>query len=165
MKEIWKPIKDFESLYEISTKGRVRSLCGRYGKNRIVKLGNGSRGYLNVCLCNKGKQTTRNVHRIVAETFLPNPENLPCVNHKDENRKNNNVDNLEWCSYYHNNVYGERLTKSALKQSKPVRCIETGIIYAGGCAAQRATGIGQSRISSCCRGKQKSAGGYHWEFV
>lgn len=165
MNEIWKPIKDFESLYEISNKGRVRSLCGRYGKNRIVKLGNGSRGYLNVCLCNKGKQTTRNVHRIVAETFLPNPESLPCVNHKDENRKNNNVDNLEWCSYYHNNVYGERLTKSALKRSKAVRCVETGKTYTSGYAVQRATGIQQSGISACCRGRQKTAGGYHWEFV
>lgn len=165
MKEIWKPIKGFEALYEVSNKGRVRSLCGRYGYRRIIKLGNGSRGYLNVCLCDKGKQTTRNVHRIVAETFIPNPENLPCINHKDEDRKNNSVDNLEWCSYYHNNVYGNRLTKSAMKQAKPVRCIETGKVYYGQCEAQRATGIQQTKISACCRGKAKTAGGYHWEFV
>lgn len=165
MKTVWKPIEGYESLYEVSNTGKIRSLCGRYGKNKILKQCIGSRGYLLVTLCDRKSQKTVNVHRIVAEAFLPNPDNLPCVNHKDENRKNNNVENLEWCSYYHNNIYGSRLTKSAMKRSKPVRCIETGLIYAGGCAAQRATGIRQGDISACCRGVRKSAGGFHWEFV
>ena len=165
MVEIWVPIKGFENLYEISNTGKVRSLCGRYGYKNILKLGVGSRGYLNVCLCDKGKQTTFNVHRLVAQTFIPNPDNLPCVNHKDEDRTNNNVSNLEWCSYYHNNIYGQRLTKSALKISKPVKCIETGAIYAGSSAASRETGISQSHISACCLGNRRIAGGYHWEFV
>ncbi len=165
MKEIWCPIEGYEKLYEVSNLGRVRSLCGRYGNNRILTLGKGSRGYLNVCLCDHGKQKTFNLHRLVAKAFVPNPENYPCVNHKDENRKNNKASNLEWCSYYHNNVYGERLTKSAIKRSKPVRCIETGEIYAGSSAAHRATGLCQSDISACCRGVRKSVRGTHWEFV
>ena len=123
-------------------------------------------GYENAILSNKdGKQVCFLVHRLVAMAFIPNPNNYPCVNHKDEDKTNNDVSNLEWCSYYHNNVYGERLTKSALKRSKPVRCIETDKIYVGGCAAQRATGINQSDISNCCRGKRKTAGGYHWEYA
>lgn len=165
MNEIWRPIKGFETLYEVSNKGRIRSLCGRYGNLRIVKLGHGSRGYMNVCLCDHGKQTTRNVHRIVAETFIPNPDNLPCVNHKDEDKTNNDVSNLEWCSYYYNNTYGDRLTKSAIKRGKPVKCVETGETYASGRAAQRATGIKQGDISNCCNGKRITAGGFHWEFV
>ena len=165
MKEIWRPIKDYEKLYEVSNTGQVRSLCGRYGKFRILKQSVGSRGYMLVTLCDHGKQKSVNVHRIVAETFIPNADNLPCVNHKDENKKNNNVENLEWCSYYHNNTYGNRLTKSALKRSIPVRCIETGIIYSSAYAAQRETKIRQSGICSCCHGRRKTAGGYHWEYA
>lgn len=165
--EIWKPIKDFETLYEVSSYGRVRSLCGRYGKNLILKQGSGSRGYLNVSLCKKGVQKTVNVHRLVASAFIPNPDNLPCINHKDQNKTNNNVSNLEWCSYYQNNVYGDRLTKSALKRGIPVKCIETGVIYANSRAAYRATGICQSSISNCCNHKDGhyTAGGFHWEFA
>lgn len=111
----------------------------------------------------KGKQKTFSVHRLVALTFIPNPDNLPCINHKDEDKTNNNADNLEWCSYYYNNVYGHRLTKSSLKRSIPVRCIETGKIYSSAYAAQRETGIRQPTIWKCCHGKSKTAGGFHWE--
>lgn len=165
MKTIWCPIKDFEDLYEVSNTGEVRSLCGRYGHLRHLKQGIGSRGYLNVTLCRKGKQKTVNVHRLVAEAFIPNPDNLPCVNHKDEDKTNNIVSNLEWCSYYRNNTYGQRLTKSAAKLSQAVRCIETGQIFSSAYAAQRETGIRQSNIWKCCHGERNIAGGYHWELV
>ncbi len=160
--EIWKPVPDFEGLYEVSNLGRVRSLYKGY---RILKQGIGNRGYKNVCLCRKGTQKLANVHRLVALCFVLNPHNFPCVNHKDENKKNNVASNLEWCSYYYNNVYGSRLTKSALKQSLPVRCIETDTIYSSAYSAQRETGIKQSGICQCCHHKRKSAGGFHWEFV
>ena len=162
---IWKPIPNFEDLYEISNTGEVRSKNPRYKNKSILKQGLSNKGYKNVCLCRKGVQKTFNVHRLVALAFIPNPNNLPCVNHKDENKTNNNVDNLEWCSYYYNNVYGDRLTKSALKRSIPVRCVETGVIYPSACAAQRETGIRQPKIWRCCHGMAKTSGGYHWELV
>lgn len=161
----WKPVPQYEDLYEVSDDGQVRSLCKRYGnETRILKQGLGSRGYLNVTLCRKGKQKTVNVHRLVATVFLENPQSFPCVNHKDQNKTNNSVSNLEWCSYYQNNVYGDRLTKSALKRSIPVVCVETGVRYSSAYAAQRITGIYQSGICECCNGKAKTAGGYHWSF-
>lgn len=163
---IWRPVPEFENLYEVSSSGEVRSLCKRYRNEiRLLKQGVGSKGYLNVTLCAGGKQKTVNVHRLVASVFLPNPDNLPCVNHKDENKTNNKVENLEWCSYYYNNTYGERLTKSALKRGIPVICIETGVKYPSAYAAHRMTGITQSKICLCCHGKAKTAGGYHWAFI
>jgi hypothetical protein len=159
----WKPIPNYENLYEISSLGEIKSLYNKQSK--ILKQGIGSKGYKNITLCKNGKQTTFNVHRLVALVFLPNPNNLPCVNHKDENKLNNDASNLEWCSYYHNNVYGSRLTKSATKISVPVMCVETNKTYSSASAVQRETGICQSHISQCCNGKRKTAGGYHWKFV
>lgn len=161
----WRPVPEFEDLYEVSNTGEVRSLCKRFGnETRILKAGVGSRGYLNVTLCRKGQQKTVNIHRLVATVFIPNPDNLPCVNHKDENKRNNAVDNLEWCSYYDNNVYGQRLVKSAKKRGIPVRCIETGIVYPSSLAASRETGLHASKITLCCHGRRKTTGGCHWEF-
>lgn len=162
---IWKPISGYEGLYEVSDKGEIKSLRSNYGKQITLKQCVGSSGYLLVTLCNNGKQKTVNVHRIVAQEFVPNPSNLPCVNHRDENRRNNNASNLEWCSYYQNNIYGQRLTKSALKRGKPVICIETKKVYPSASAAQREVGIHQSKISACCIGKRKSAGKLHWAFI
>lgn len=162
----WRPVPEYEDLYEVSDDGQVRSLCKRFGNEiRTLKQGLGSRGYMNVTLCRDGKQKTVNVHRLVASVFIPNPHSLPCVNHKDENRTNNSASNLEWCSYYHNNVYGNRLTKSSLKRSLPVVCIDTGICYSSAYAAQRETGVSQSKICMCCHGKRKTAGGFHWQFI
>lgn len=165
MKEIWKDIPNYENLYQISNMGRVRSLHNRYKDKTYLKPCENSKGYSSVSLCKDHTQKAVNIHRLVAEAFIPNPDNLPCVNHKDEDKTNNNVDNLEWCSYQYNNVYGNRLTKSATSRGIPVRCIETGAIYQSGCAAQRETGVYQTGISMCCLGKAKTAGGFHWEFV
>lgn len=162
---IWKPITDFEDLYEISSNGEVRSIHPRFKNKSVLKQGTHFKGYKQVTLCKKGVQKTFSVHRLVASAFIPNPDNLPCINHKDEDKTNNNVENLEWCSYYYNNVYGQRLTKSALKRGIPVRCIETDTVYPSAYYAQRETKIWQSGISNCCNGKAKTAGGFHWEFV
>lgn len=111
--EIWKPVKDFEGLYEVSNLGRVRSL------DRIVKTSRGSRhfhsyvlspavsnkGYLLVLLCKDGKQHTKRVHRLVAEAFLPNIYNFSQINHLDGNKQNNCVDNLEWCDNSRNQIH------------------------------------------------------------
>lgn len=164
--KLWTAIPNYEGLYEINTKGEIRSLHNRYSNETVIlKQGVGSKGYKNVTLCKNGHQTTFNVHRLVALVFLPNPDSLPCINHKDEDKTNNDVSNLEWCSYYQNNVYGSRLTKSAAKRSIPVLCIETGVKYSSAYAAQRQIGIRQNQISRCCHGKAKTAGGYHWKFI
>lgn len=101
--EIWKDIEGYEGLYQISNKGRVKSF---HGKGRIMKLGTHPLGYKLATLTKDGEQNTKQVHRLVAQAFIPNPENLPVINHKDENPSNNNVKNLEWCTQKYNLNYG-----------------------------------------------------------
>lgn len=161
--EVWKPVVDYENLYEVNNYGDIRSLYSK--KKNILKPYINRKGYKVVTLCKNGEQKTLLVHRLVAKAFIPNPDNLPCINHKDENGSNNNVSNLEWCSYLYNNTYGTRLTKHITKISKPVRCIETGVVYSSACSAQRETGIRQGDISQCCHHQRKSTGGYTWEFI
>ena len=119
MIEEWRPIEGYEGLYEVSSYGRVRSL-DRYVKNgcsyrlhkgKVLSLLKGEYGYLQVNLHCNGKMYKKYVHRLVAETFLPNPDNLPEVNHKDEDKSNNRVDNLEWCNRKYNLSYGTRLER------------------------------------------------------
>lgn len=122
MDEIWKNVKDFECLYQVSNFGRVRSLDrqvksgNRYNnkKNTIIKKGHILKqvdlglGYLVVCLRKNLKNHQKYVHRLVAEAFVPNPYNLTQVNHKDENKSNNCADNLEWCDAKYNSNYGTK---------------------------------------------------------
>ena len=161
----WKPIPNYENLYEVSNTGEIRSIKPRYKNKQILKACVGSRGYLVVTLCNKSTQKSYNVHRLVAKAFIPNPDNLPCINHKDENRTNNNVDNLEWCTYKYNNTYGNRLDKYISKRGKSVMCVETNKVYRSTQEASKLTGVNQGGISSCCNGKRNVAGGFHWVFV
>ena len=99
--EIWKDIKDYEGLYQISNLGNVKSLK----TNSILKPSR-ARKYIGVNLYKNKVVKTRTIHRLVAEHFLSNPENKPCVNHLDEDVTNNNVENLQWCTYKENNNYG-----------------------------------------------------------
>ena len=115
MDEIWKDIEGFEGLYQVSNFGRVKCVehkCpGRHGlrtvKEHLMTQVKGSKGYFYVALSNMDRGRTFTVHRLVAKAFIPNPENLPCVNHKDEDKFNNNVDNLEWCTSLYNNTYND----------------------------------------------------------
>lgn len=105
-KEVWKPVKGFENLYEVSNFGEIKALekhivcgkCHRSWTEHLMKTAEDHKGYLRTSLSKDGKSKTVKVHRIVAEAFLQNPDNLPQVNHIDGNKKNNAVDNLEWCS-------------------------------------------------------------------
>lgn len=110
MEEVWKPIKGLEGLYEISSKGRVKSLARQagnvYKKEKIVKPRKDIGGYLSVSIGLPCKYYNKRLHRLVAEAFIPNPSNLPQVNHLDEDKSNNCVDNLEWCSARYNMNYG-----------------------------------------------------------
>ena len=103
-KEIWKDIDGYEGLYQVSNLGRVKSL--HHNKEKILKGSYNSKGYYFVKLCKNGISKSIFVHRLVAQEFIPNPDNLPIVNHKDENPRNNNVDNLEWCTQKYNANYG-----------------------------------------------------------
>ena len=113
--EIWRPIEGYEGYYEVSSFGRVRSLdmyvkigYGNYRlhKGKVISLLKKGDGYIQVNLCYNGKLYKKYVHRLVAEAFIPNPDNLPEVNHLDEDKTNNSVDNLEWCDRSYNLKYG-----------------------------------------------------------
>lgn len=119
----------------------------------------------------EGVRKTAKVHRLVAETFIPNPENKPCINHISGIKTNNRVDNLEWCTYEENNIHAVKngLHKSLFykenPRSKKVICIETNEIFKTITEASKKYNIHNSNISACCRGKQQIAGGYHWKYI
>lgn len=110
MKEIWKDIIGFERIYEVSNYGRVRSV--RSGRILYQSKCGGCRGYAAVCLSKDGKRYGKLVHRLVAEAFIPPVEGLSEVNHKDEDKTNNRVENLEWCDHKYNMNYGSRTNKT-----------------------------------------------------
>ena len=119
--EIWKPVVGYEGLYEVSSYGRVKSL-DRYvkysdgriylHKGKVLSLAKDKNGYFVVSLYFNGKHNTIKVHRLVAQAFIPNPDNLPEVNHLDEDKTNNRVENLEWCDHKYNMNYGTRNIRS-----------------------------------------------------
>lgn len=176
--ETWKSIVGYEGLYEISNEGNVRSLFQRSNrwKPGILKPQKDKDGYLQVKLCKDGKGKVMKVHRLVAQAFIPNPLNLETVNHKDENKQNNAVSNLEWLSMKDNLNYGthnQRVAEANVnhpKKSKPVQMSDksTGELlatYPSAHEAKRVTGIAHSSICKCCLGKYKSAGGYIWRYT
>ena len=132
MQEIWKDIKDYEGLYQVSNLGRIKS-CERIVKRgdnhkpvkeRILKMGDKC-GYKYVILSKSGKGKTGWVHRLVAQAFISNPDNLSCINHKDENPTNNRVDNLEWCTYRYNNTYNDIAKRRMLNVDYAKRAANT----------------------------------------
>ena len=162
MDEIWRDIEGYEGLYKISNKGRVKSL--KWGKERILRPGIDGYGYMFVCLCNDNVMKYFKLHRLVAQAFIPNLYNKPQVNHLDENKKNNCVDNLEWATAKENSNYGtrnERLSRKILQYSKSGEFIRE---WQGALEVERVLGIDNSHINACCRGKRKSAGGFIWKY-
>ena len=179
--EIWKPVVGFEGFYEVSNYGRVKSLQrlrrNRYGvfivEEKILKQLTLTKGYLGVRLYKNNKGKTFKVHRLVAEAFIPNPDNLACVNHKDEIKTNNMVDNLEWCTSKYNTNYGTCNKRKGLNNrnnslSKPVIQYKLNGEFVAEdpsiCESERITGIRQPTITKCCKGQRKNAGGYIWKY-
>lgn len=133
-------------------------------------------GYFDVRLYHNGRSKIIKLHRLVAEAYIPNPFNYPCVNHKDENKANNRVENLEWCTYRYNNFYGKNkpvnnLCLGITATSKAVcQCLVDGKViaeYVSAREASRQTGINQSNIVKCCLRKDghKTCGGYVWKYT
>ena len=175
-KEIWKDILGYEGKYMVSNWGRVKSLnYNRTGKERILKAGDNGNGYLEVILFKDGKGKHYKIHRLVAQAFLENTKGYTEVNHRDENKQNNCVENLEWCSRSYNNNYGTGNKKRAEKSTNNPKISKAviGINKISGLKmefpstreASRQLGIANSNICSCLKGRQKSAGGYVWHYA
>lgn len=165
-----KNIKNYEGLYAVTEQGQVYNLQTK----QFLKGGLDRYGYVRVTLTKDGVKKTHKVHRLVAEAYIPNPHDLPQVNHLDENKQNNCIENLQWVTAKENVNYGtrskragENISKSLLnneKLSKSIVCVETGVIYPSTREAERVTGIDHSAISKCCKGTRQTCGGYHWRF-
>ena len=161
IKEYWKPVVGYEGLYMVSNWGRVKSI--KFGKERILKPVTNSSGYLLVGLYKNNIEKKYSVHRLVAEAFIPNPYNLPQVNHRDENKLNNNVDNLEWCTNEYNINYGTRTER----YSKPVLQYTLDGEFVGEWPSAREcgrNGFNQGSVSACCRGELKTHKGFIWRY-
>lgn len=155
--EEWRNIKGYEGDYQVSSYGRIKSL--KWGNEKNLKNQKHYKGYEFVTLLKNGKSHKYKVHRLVAQAFIPNPNNYPQVNHKDENKANNKVENLEWCTNKYNANYGTKNKRTAMKNSKKVICITTGDIFNSMKEAREYFNIkGPSCIASCCQGERKSAG-------
>lgn len=181
MKEIWKDIKGYKGLYQISNLGNVKSLkrniklSNQYGAKfkkrvdeKILKQSINKYGYCSVILSKNNKNKWFSIHRLVALNFIPNPNNYKCVNHKDENKQNNNVENLEWCTYKYNNNYGNRINKVREKTKKKINQYDINNILIKSwnsiIEASNNLKINRHSIISCCKGKQKTAGGFKWQY-
>lgn len=166
--EEWRDIPGYVGLYKVSNFGNVKTIKRQGTDDRILKLTKARNGYLNIALCKDGTYKRFGVHRLVAMAFLDNPGALPCVNHKDENKENNVLSNLEWCSHQYNNNYGtakERATRSRYKSC--VGMWEDGKIreFNSCTIASRETGISQGNIWGACNGLWKTAGGVRWKYA
>lgn len=176
MQEIWKPIVGFEGYYEVSSFGNVRSVDRyvvnnkglRLIKGQIIKQTKQKNGYLYVGLYKKQKHKLIRVHRLVAEAFIPNPNNLPFINHRDENPLNNIVENLEWCTPKYNINYGTCIERRCNKKQKLVLQYTLDGEFVKEWQSLKEIecelGIKQYNISRCCNGKRKSACGYVFKF-
>lgn len=184
MEEIWKDIKGYEGLYQVSNLGRVKS-CDRYMNNKYhtktLKKGRvlvnsifPTTGYCRVSLSKNGTFISKTVHQLVANAFIPNPNKYTQINHKDENKTNNCVDNLEWCSSKYNNNYGKHsnnIAKTRLKNKKGFKKViqynkdlELINVYDSTREAARLNNAHNSIISRCCRGLRKDYLGYIWKY-
>lgn len=148
-----KDIKNYEGIYAVTEDGRVWS----YRSKRFLAPQLAGKGYLKVELYKKGhKKASVFVHRLVAEAFIPNPDSLPEVNHKDEDKTNNNISNLEWIT---------RQANVAYSNSKAIRCIELNRIFNSIIEAERALNLCHENICKVLKGKLAHTGGYHFEYV
>lgn len=186
MEEIWKTIKGYENYYQISNQGRVKSVTRFVNdnngvvllKSKILNPMINEKGYLRIGLSKNNQRKYKRIHRLVAEAFIPNPDNKPQINHKNGIKTDNRVSNLDWVSISENVKHSYHVLhrkKSMLGKfgvdnpnSKPILQLKNGKIIAkfnSAKEAERCTGISQGNISRCANKKTKSAGGYQWEYI
>lgn len=176
MTEEWKKIEGYD-WYEVSTFGRIRSLSKGCCHMKILKPYLNKGGYFEISLYGdkEKKRKVYRIHRIVAETFIENTNNYQFVNHKDENKTNNRVDNLEWCTHQYNDSYGtrgERISKKLKNHSGMSKKVEQLTMdgkhvefYPSVGEASRQTGFNRSHIANCCRGILKHHKYFVWRYV
>ena len=176
----WREIKGTNGLYEVSSDGIVRTTgkyakigggSYRYVKPKILTISKYPNGYSYVNICANNEKHSFLIHRLVAQAFIPNPDNLPQVNHKDEDITNNNVENLEWCTPKYNANYGTRNYRCR-EGNRRFFCPVVGTdkdgnrkYYESIGDASRDTGADVSAIIRVCKGKNIIAGGYRWEYM
>lgn len=158
--EVWKQIIEAPN-YSVSNMARIKN--NKTG--RILSPSMHRKGYLQITLRVDKRPKTFLIHRLVAIAFVPNPNNLPEVNHKDGNKTNCNQKNLEWCTNGYNQEHKYRILGHESATYKPVVCVETGVVYKGICVAARAVGVGAQQLSDCLRGRYHTAGGLHWKYA
>jgi hypothetical protein len=158
----WRDVAGHEGRLKVSDTGELMSVTtGAIRKTRVDRYG------YEILTLRKGEQTkTELVHRLVAKAFIDNPNGYPQINHKDENKRNNAVSNLEWCTQEYNLSYGR---PGNWHFPRPVACLTNDgarvATYPGVRAASRAAGVATSTISKCCRGARRSAAGYKWQYA
>ena len=166
----WKPLNNFEG-YFINELGEVKSTRSFKGTKEKILIGSfNQQGYKTYSFIKDGKIYTKTLHRLLMETFIPNPNNLPCINHIDGNILNNSLDNLEWCTYGHNEKEAYRL---GLKQSriKPKKVIQLSKDYKienlfdSLQQIKKTLGFSSGNIAQVCNKKRKSAYGYIWRYA
>lgn len=174
--EIWNPVKGYEGLYEVSSFGRVRSLTRKYEVyseikgvhtrtlyGRVLKPCLQNSGYQTVWLRKEGGTKACTVHRLVAMAFVDNPLQLAYVNHKDGNKQNNCLDNLEWCSSSENLIHAYNKLDRVHRKGRSVLCVELNRIFPSIKQASIALNVNSSSIGNCLRGDVRHAGGYSWK--
>lgn len=190
--EIWKDIEGYEGRYQVSNKGRVKSLpkttqsvfngviCTREYPERILTpidtKSDTSKGYVRVHIgSGHGKRVLKLIHRLVASAFIPNPNNFRVVNHKDEDKTNNNVNNLEWCTHEYNCAYGTaryRIGKAHINHPKMSKRVaqhnpegELIRVFPSIREACRKLGINNGNLTEVLKGKRRTCGGYVWKYI
>ena len=170
--EKWKPVEGYEDYYLVSNMGRIKSLCRGIILKPVLKKS----GYLGILFCTKnGKRKNMKIHRLVAKAFLPNPQNKPQVNHKNEDKRDNRSVNLEWVTAKENCNYGtrtERIVKTNKKRGNykawrhsACMCVETGEIFNSQTDAAKKYNTMATHVSLCCRETWRVTRGLHFRFI
>lgn len=172
MKEIWKDIKGYEGLYKISNTGRVKSF--HYNREKILQPLISVRGYYKYTLVKNKTKKQCFMHQLIATAFIPNPNNYPCVNHINGNKKDNRIDNLEWCTIKENNQHAYKTGLNKGVRSYDNVCSKTVLQYdmqgnfikewGSTMDIQRELNIANSCISACCLGQYKQSHNFIWKY-